>query len=93
LRAGAASGLPTHKKSYQLGVLATPVQIRTDPLSSLAGYNSARQGCVGPESTSWSQPLSTPPTHSAVPTDLGRFTSRDPIGMGDYAYAGNNPIS
>ena len=24
-------GLPTHKRSYQLGVLATPVQIRTDP--------------------------------------------------------------
>ena len=27
------SGLPAHKKSYQLGVLATPVQIRTDPLN------------------------------------------------------------
>ena len=33
------------------------------------------------------------PTHAGVLTDLGRFTSRDPIGMGDYAYAGNNPIS
>ena len=27
--------LPAHKKSYQLGVLATPVQIRTDPFLSL----------------------------------------------------------
>ena len=26
--------LPAHKKSYQLGVLATPVQIRTDPYPS-----------------------------------------------------------
>ncbi len=25
--------LPAHRKSYQLGVLATPVQIRTDPYS------------------------------------------------------------
>src|SRR5439155_217223 len=24
---------PAHRKSYQLGVLATPVQIRTDPLN------------------------------------------------------------
>jgi len=31
---GPSCGLPTYKKSYQLGVLATPVQIRTDPLSS-----------------------------------------------------------
>jgi|GEM_PF-4885952 len=30
---GPPFGLPTYKKSYQLGVLATPVQIRTDPLN------------------------------------------------------------
>ena len=29
-----APDLPAHKKSYQLGVLATPVQIRTDPSAS-----------------------------------------------------------
>jgi len=28
---GALRGHPIHEKSYQLGVLATPVQIRTDP--------------------------------------------------------------
>jgi len=31
---GGPAGLPAHKKSYQLGVLATPVQIRTDPCPS-----------------------------------------------------------
>jgi len=31
VRARGPYGLPARKKSYQLGVLATPVQIRTDP--------------------------------------------------------------
>ena len=32
--------VPAHKKSYQLGVLATPVQIRTDPFRSGDGADS-----------------------------------------------------
>ena len=53
--AWADASVPARKTSYQLGVLATPVQIRTDPFSWRAGVRSARSA----------------PGHTCMPDDLG----------------------